>query len=406
MMFSSMARNLALVLTPLLFQASGDPYDTPERILTAHYQRIRRAYVQDQPQQLEQTVRSTLEALFDLNRLAPQLLPDHWRQMNRAEQARFVRAFTRSLTRRVQEHMATFGLSFPELEVQRAEISTRSAAVDLVLVAASNRTELGFSFLRYPDGRWLIGDVRVDGRSLRGTYYSYCKEILKDYSPAYLIAEINQDEVVVLEDFEGGEVGQLPPGWTWKKSDEGKHKPYRIEMEGDNRYLAARDEGESVILGKEVPWNLKKYPYISFRWRVHRLPEGGDERYSRTNDSGAAVYVFYKRKLGLIPETVKYVWSSTLPVGAYTQRSGPGRPWNIVVESGSDHLGEWRTYTFNAYQAYKDTYAGEPPERALGIAVLSDANSTHSKAYADYDDILALKSAQAGSGARQRLEAE
>ena len=70
----------------------------------------------------------------------------------------------------------------------------------------------------------------------------------------------------------------------------------------------------------------------------------------------------------------------------------------VVAESGRENLGDWHTYVFNLYEAYKKTFGGSPPDKPIGIGILSDANSTHSKAYADYDDIRALKHAEADSG--------
>ncbi|MFQ5890542.1 MAG: DUF3047 domain-containing protein, partial [Gemmatimonadota bacterium] len=189
-------------------------------------------------------------------------------------------------------------------------------------------------------------------------------------------------------------VDELPVGWSWKIKDDDKHKPYRVREEDGNKYLEATDEGESVILGKEVKWDLRKYPYVSFRWRVHEIPKGADERFDETVDSAAGIYFIYKKKLlGLIPESVKYVWSSSLPVGSATQREGVGKPWMIVVGTDKEGLDEWHTYVFDLRAAYKETFGGKPPDKPIGIGLLSDANSTNSHAYADYDDIRALRSA-------------
>jgi hypothetical protein len=110
--------------------------------------------------------------------------------------------------------------------------------------------------------------------------------------------------------------------------------------------------------------------------------------------------------MGLVPKVVKYVWSTTLPVGAAVRRRGLGRPWMVVAESGEGHLGTWRTYVFNAYEAYKETFGGEPPARPVGIGILSDANATRSQAYADYDDIVALQRGDAGSGIKEYLRVD
>ena len=216
-------------------------------------------------------------------------------------------------------------------------------------------------------------------------------------------------DYIVLEDFEGSTVGQMPVGWQWKSKDDGKQMPYQVQQEDGNQFLAARDEGQSIIIAKDVKWDLKNYPYVSFRWRVHEIPAGADERLHDKVDSAAGIYFVYRRILGLIPESVKYVWSSTLPVGSAMQRSGLGKPWMVVVDSGDDGLGEWRTYVFDIAAAYKDTFGGLPSNEAIGIAILSDANNTpNGHAYADYDDIRALRSADSTvtSGVREKLDAQ
>jgi hypothetical protein len=75
----------------------------------------------------------------------------------------------------------------------------------------------------------------------------------------------------------------------------------------------------------------------------------------------------------------------------------------VVIGSGTDGLGEWRTYTFDLRQAYRDTFGKNPPDKTEGIGILSDANSTQSKAFADYDDIRALRTVPkaVGSGVTQ-----
>jgi len=214
-------------------------------------------------------------------------------------------------------------------------------------------------------------------------------------------------DVVILEDFQSSPVGGLPKGWTWKKADKDKNKPYKIVEEADgNRYLAADDNGESVILGKEIRWDIHQYPFIEFRWRARALPPGGDERFGDLNDSAAGIYITYKKKMGLIPVTAKLVWSTTLEVGSATQRSGMGRPWNVVVDSGEAHLGEWRTHLINMLEVFKATFGGKPPQHAIGIGILSDSNSVHGNAYADYDYIRARKTGEADSRVVKTLKAE
>jgi hypothetical protein len=262
---------------------------------------------------------------------------------------------------------------------------------------------LFFALEGYPDGSFKVTDIFSSGVGLVNQYSVQARATLRRYSLPYLLADLRDSDSLLLEDWSGGKKGGIPPWWRSKDDDRGKHRPYAVKEEGGVRFLAADDRGESVVLGKEIRWNVKKYPYLSFRWRVRRLPSGGDERSGATNDSAAGVTVVFRLKFGVLPISIKYVWSSTLPVGSAVRREGIGKPWVVVADSGEEGLGEWRSHTFNVYEAYGKTYGGELPEDTVGIAILTDANATLSSASADYGAIRALREADADSGIREIL---
>jgi len=361
-----------------------------------------------QPDERSAKIGSIIEGLFDLDALAAHAIPREWPALTPPERTRFRGALTRSLTRRLSGVMGEEDAAQPPvLELTKEVPGEGVARLEYLIRQANGKTEsLAIEMLDTAQDGWKITELTYAKTGLGGLYRAQAGKLLKDYSFPYLVAELGDYPAVTLEDFEAGPVDSLPRGWTWKDSDNAKRKPYAVRREDDNHYLEATDNGESVILGKDLKWNLDKYPYVSFRLRVHRVPEGGDERSDKKVDSAAGVYFIYKKKLGLIPESIKYVWSTTLPAGSAVRRHGTGRPWMVVVGSGTDHLGEWRTYEFDLREAYRDTFGPKPPDRPIGIGILSDANSTHSHAYADYDDILALRSAGSSvtSGVTQILK--
>jgi hypothetical protein len=204
---------------------------------------------------------------------------------------------------------------------------------------------------------------------------------------AALLFLASSPEWLVLEDFEGSPLDGLPPGWTSRPYGEGERPPYRVLEEGGNRFLRAEDRGENVMLYKDVRWDAREYPYLSFRLRIRAVPEGSDERVEERADSAAGLYLSYRRKLGLVPETVKFVWSGSLSVGSVFRRPGIGMPWTVVAGSGAADE-KWRTFVFRTEDVYRKTFRKGPVDRPLGIGLLSDANSTRSFAAADYDDIV------------------
>ncbi|NLE01941.1 MAG: DUF3047 domain-containing protein, partial [Fibrobacter sp.] len=121
------------------------------------------------------------------------------------------------------------------------------------------------------------------------------------------------------------------------------------------------------------------------KWRVHKLPEGGDETVKSKNDSGAGIYVIFKGQFRL-NTVIKYVWSSTLPKGTSTFSRYNGRTAIIVLRNASDSTGTWFTEKVNVYKDYERVFGKIPPV-VEGIGILSDADNTKTEAAADYGEI-------------------
>lgn len=191
-------------------------------------------------------------------------------------------------------------------------------------------------------------------------------------------------QTIALEDFDDYPIGSFPR--TWKARGNAKEAAviYRVAEDNDNlRFLAARAEGNSVMIGLERPFEPARYPYLRWRWRVRQLPTGADERSRLTNDSAAGVYVVFPGRL-LLPRVLKYVWSSGAPVGMRQSSPAASNTKIIVVESGPVRdAGKWRTVTVNVQDDYAALFGSEVPA-ARGIGLLTDANDTGSVAAADY----------------------
>ena len=258
-----------------------------------------------------------------------------------------------------------------------------------LLAATSTDSFVVRGELRRGSAGWRIVDLTIGGRKVSTYYRELCDDILdKKYSLPVLIARLRRQEYIVLDDFSETPAGQLPLDWgVWRPKDKSKPLLYQVEVEKGHHYLAARDSGQSAILGKFLHWNPRAYPILTWCWKANALPPGGDERYNDTNDGAAGLYVVFSFNWLGAPKQLKYVWSSTLPVGTIGRRNMIYRPWFFVVESSDQNLGRWTFERVDILDHYQLKLGNKPADRTVGLNLLTDANSTDSYAEAQYADL-------------------
>jgi Protein of unknown function (DUF3047) len=323
------------------------------------------------------------ECFLDVVRdLAPKVLGARFQTATEGEKFRFERAFASALRRVIPSGA----------NVARKRVDSDSRGSRLLYQVNDGENDLGeATVLLSSAGSYL--DLLWNGDSVVRRYHEECERTIERYSFAYLVGELEGEGVVVLEDFEDGPLGQPPVQWQprgFGEVDAKEKSPYRVRSENGNRFLRAEDRGENVMLYKEVRWDSRKYPYLGFRWRIRAVPSGSDERIEDKADSAAGLYLSYGRKLGIVPETVKFIWSGTLAAGTAFRRPGIGMPWTIVAGDGPAEETTWHRFVFETGRVYEETFGKPSDGRPLGIGLLTDANATGGFASADYDDIVAL----------------
>ena len=211
-----------------------------------------------------------------------------------------------------------------------------------------------------------------------------------------LLADPRPADAIAIEDFASYSLGTFPKTWQIRGSTDSAKAVYRVARDNETgAFLAARAEGCSVMIGLDRQFEPVRYPYLRWRWRVHAFPSGGDERDQATNDSAAGVYVIFQGRLPFLPRALKYVWSTSAPVGLRQPSPMYNDTKIIVVASGPTNEPEqWRTETVNVRQDYEALFGREAPT-ARGIGLLTDGDGTHSVAAADYTDFQLLNSVQA-----------
>ena len=204
---------------------------------------------------------------------------------------------------------------------------------------------------------------------------------------------------IVVEDFEGYAPGVPPYHWKrpHRKSRSLRDLPRVLERDDDYFEIVeqggsmrarayTKDESVQVVRlnGDGYQWDLNTHPRLVWRWRAERLPEGAREDKSRYNDAGAAVYVTFDSKNWLgQPRSIKYTYSSTLPVGT-TAKYGPLRV--VVVASGADGLGEWIRIERDVAADFERLFKKDAARPGF-IMLWGDSDNTDGVSDVAFDDI-------------------
>lgn len=182
------------------------------------------------------------------------------------------------------------------------------------------------------------------------------------------------------------------------------------------RYAATRKEGRAVVHARAEQsasmWRRKvhKDPQhlgeVRWVWRadglideanvsdadredaVARVVFAFDGDRSRLSARNRALFDLAQAVSGEAPPyaTLMYVWETSAPVGSVIVNPRTDRVRKIVVDSGVQHLKTWREHRRNLAEDFRRAF-GEDPGPLVGIAVMTDADNTRSRAEAWYGPI-------------------
>ena len=190
----------------------------------------------------------------------------------------------------------------------------------------------------------------------------------------------------VIESFSDYKVGRFPKRLRTYPLQRSKAKQvYRVEEEGGNRFLRADDANDiSVQVLRQFQWNIKKYPWISWKWRARTLPSGADERdIKNRNDSACGIYIIFGKYTG---KALKYVWSTSVPTGTVVRKK-PNEFHMIVRKSGpAENPKDWYRVAVHVPKEFQENFGKVLKKNPTGFGILTDGNAVHAPAACDYDD--------------------
>lgn len=196
--------------------------------------------------------------------------------------------------------------------------------------------------------------------------------------------------VIPVTKFQSTELkGGVPAGW---KLDKKSGAPsLSVEKEGNHYYLHLMSNSHASFgLRTAARVNVKDYPILTWRWKVDKMPAGGDVRKAATDDQALQVYVAFKETgfpAALNTPVVGYIWDNEAPKGwmGRSAQMGGDKLRIIVLRNKTDKTGQWYTERRNVYEDYKklfyDINRGEPLGVTTGLQV--HINAQHTKTYAE-----------------------
>ena len=181
----------------------------------------------------------------------------------------------------------------------------------------------------------------------------------------------------------------LPEGWSLDKKNGAPSM--KMEKEGNTFYLHLTSPGNSSFgVRKEARIDVKKFPILCWRWKVNKLPRGGDVRKTSTDDQAIQVYVAFKETgfpSVLNTPVIGYIWDNEAPKGwsGRSKQLGGDKLRYIVLKNRTDQTGKWYTERRNLYKDYKKLFGeikgGEPQGLTTGLQI--HINSQRTKTPAD-----------------------
>ncbi len=194
------------------------------------------------------------------------------------------------------------------------------------------------------------------------------------------------------------EAGKVPIGkfseWgldDWESVEFNEETSYRLKNESDHsnmKVLHANSQASASGMFKKMKVDIRKYPYINWRWKVNKPLASLQEEMKTGDDYAARVYVvvsdgwfFWQTK------ALNYVWSSREQApSSWPNAYAPDNTLMMPLRNNNDGIGTWYEEKRNIQEDLK-AWLGKSYDEVEAIAIMTDADDSGSSADAEYGDI-------------------
>jgi Protein of unknown function (DUF3047) len=180
---------------------------------------------------------------------------------------------------------------------------------------------------------------------------------------------------LIVLDTDSFSMGHPPLGWQIKVNH--GHPDFGACKDNAGACLHLKSANSSFGLERKVDVAPSQMPYLTWRWKVTLLPNGGDFRRGATDDQAAQVLVAFADD-----RIITYIWDSTAPKG--TAQRSTSYPFlhifAVVCESGATEANQWTQESHNIAEDYQRAF-GKPAPRVKGLRL--QINSQHTGTVAE-----------------------
>ena len=166
---------------------------------------------------------------------------------------------------------------------------------------------------------------------------------------------------------------------------------------GNTEYQLVENEGEVVLNAKAAGSSsglfntgdiiLDDTPVLNWRWKVAQIGEGNNERTKPGDDYPVRLYVIVSGGVQFWKSySLVYVWSNSAQVNESWDNPYTSNVKHIAVESGTEHVGEWRSYQRNVKDDFTRVF-GVQPKKLKAVAIMTDSDNSGQNFEAWYGDI-------------------
>jgi len=197
------------------------------------------------------------------------------------------------------------------------------------------------------------------------------------------------------------------PGWfPWSLTPNKNKTNYTLQRyQGRTVIHADADTSASGLMVPLKPRAVEDKELI-WEWKALGHIESADNTQGHTDDAPLRIMLAFdgdKSKLSLKDQmafelahlisgqempyaTLMYIWSSQIHETPIISNKYTSRLKMIVVDSGDEHVGEWRKHQRNIEKDYREAFQ-EPPGKLIAVGIMTDTDNTKTFVKAIYGDI-------------------